>query len=79
MAYVSPRRARELYAGSTFTDDEPGEGHRFEATAALSTPYARGALARAAAALAGDRTAVRLGGDRPPGHPCADTLIYELT
>ncbi|HEY4446379.1 MAG TPA: glycogen debranching protein GlgX [Steroidobacteraceae bacterium] len=77
---LSPRRAGPgtQYAFCVHGPHEPEKGHRFDATAALIDPYARG-LSR------GTPLRSRVidggfdwGGDRPPAVPWRDTLIYEL-
>jgi isoamylase len=77
---IPPRHAGPgtLYAYHVHGPNEPQNGHRFDATAALIDPYAR-ELSR------GEPLRSRVidpgfdwGDDRPPGVPWRDTLIYEL-
>ena len=77
---ISPRRAGPgtHYAFYVHGPNEPEKGHRFDATAALIDPYARGlstGLPLRSRVIDGG---FDWGGDRPPAIPWRDTLIYEL-
>jgi isoamylase len=77
---ISPRRAGRgtHYAFCVHGPNEPEQGHRFDAAAALIDPYARelsrGRPLRSRVIDGG----FDWGGDRPPAVPWRDTLIYEL-
>jgi len=70
--------AGSLYAFHVHGPNEPENGHRFDATAALIDPYAR-ALSHTEPLRSRivDR-GFDWGADRPPAVPWRDTLIYEL-
>jgi isoamylase len=77
---IPPRHAGpgSHYAFHVHGPHQPQKGHRFDATAALIDPYARGlsrTLPLRARVIDG---AFDWGGDRPPAIPWRDTLIYEL-
>jgi isoamylase len=77
---IPPRRAApgSCYAFHVHGPHEPENGHRFDSTAALLDPYARQVSRQAplrARVIDGE---FDWSGDRPPGIPWRDTLIYEL-
>jgi isoamylase len=77
---IPPRRAApgSCYAFHVHGPYEPENGHRFDSAAALLDPYARQLSRRAplrARVIDGE---FDWSGDRPPGNPWRDTLIYEL-
>src|SRR5258708_4359729 len=77
---ISPRRAGPgtHYAFYVHGPNEPEKGHRFDATAALIAPWARGpppGAPRRPRVIDGGCDG---GGERPPAIPWRDTLIYEL-
>jgi isoamylase len=77
---ISPRRAGPgtHYAFCVHGPNEPQNGHRFDATAALIDPYARRlSCAEPLRSRVIDGT-FDWGADRPPAVPWRDTLIYEL-
>ena len=67
-----------LYAFYVHGPNDPQRGHRFDATVPLMDPYTR-AVSRGPKprACVIDRS-FDWGGDRPPGIPWRDTVIYEL-
>src|SRR6202521_5313002 len=77
---LSPRRAGPgtHYAFCVHGPNEPEKGHRFDATAALIDPYARGLSCGAPLRSRVIDGGFDWGGDRPPAVPWRDTLIYEL-
>jgi glycogen operon protein len=77
---LSPRRAGPgtHYAFCVHGPNEPEKGHRFDATAALIDPYARGLSLRKPLRSRVIDGGFDWGGDRPPAVPWRDTLIYEL-
>jgi isoamylase len=77
---IPPRRAGPgtHYAFYVHGPNEPENGHRFDATAALIDPYARAlSMARPLRSRVIDND-FDWGGDRPPATPWCDTVIYEL-
>jgi isoamylase len=67
-----------LYAFHVHGPQEPHNGHRFDAAAALIDPYARELSRSAPLRSRVIDPAFDWGDDRPPALPWRDTLIYEL-
>ncbi len=77
---ISPRHCAPgaYYAFHVHGPNEPENGHRFDAGAALIDPYAR-ELSRASPLRSRVvESSFDWGADRPPAIPWSDTVIYEL-
>ena len=77
---LAPQRAGPgtYYAFYVHGPNDPENGHRFDATAALIDPYARQLSCNGALRSRVIDGGFDWGGDRPPAIPWRETLIYEL-
>jgi glycogen operon protein len=67
-----------LYAFHVHGPNDPQKGQRFDATLALMDPYTRAVSSGAPSRARIVDRSFDWGGDRPPGIPWRDTIIYEL-
>ena len=67
-----------LYAFYVHGPNDPQQGQRFDATVPLMDPYARAVSSSASRRARVIDPGFDWGGDRPPGTPWRDTVIYEL-